>query len=159
MYRRYVKEKSWEVAVNIKRERIKLLLGNSGLLLVTQTIMVVLLKLLISSGRLDNQIYFFGYLPVVINAIAVYMRSRYSVIRISKTDDVMDYMIDFMNSEYLTRLDNQDEYTLKTKYSVSRVKLQIYENETYYELNCPRFLKKAIKNYGIHDFFFTQHDS
>jgi len=111
--------------------------------------------LLISSGRLDNQIYFFGYLPVVINAISVYMRSRYSVIRISKTDDVMDYMVDFMNSEYLTRLDNQDEYTLKTKYSVSRVKLQIYENEIYYELNCPRFLKKVIKNYGIHDFSFT----
>ena len=141
--------------MNIKRERIKLLLWNSGLLLITQTIMVVLLKMLISSGRLNNQIYFFGYFPVVINAIAVYMRSRYRVIRISKTDDVMEHMADFMNSEYLTRCDSQDEYTLKTKYSVSRVKVQICENDTYYELNCPRFLKKVIKNYGIHDFSFT----
>lgn len=63
--------------MNINNERIRLTIYNCRFILITQTILVFLLKSLISSGRLDMQIYFFGYFPVVLKAIVSYRRSRY----------------------------------------------------------------------------------
>lgn len=84
----------------------------------------------------------------------VYKRSKYRKIRITKSDEYLEKMNDFLNSDYLTSLENQDEYNLKTTYSVSKVKIRMVEGENYYEIECPKYLNKVIKNYGIRDFSF-----
>lgn len=85
------------------------------------------MKSLISSGRLDTQIYFFGYFPVVFYALVLFVNSKYRVLQISKTESNVLGMDEFLNSEYLTQLNNYDEFILKTSYSTAKVKLIIKE--------------------------------
>lgn len=141
--------------MNIMKERKRLVLYNSGLLLITQGIMMLLLRKIVFSRYMDKRVFIFIFLPVVANAIGVYGRSRYVHYKIYKTERNIAKMSEFFKSEYLERSDKSDGFTLKTSYSMVKINLDIHGHEDYYDLFAPKLIRCIFKDYGVHDATFT----
>jgi hypothetical protein len=140
--------------MNIEKERMRLLMYNSGVLLICQTILLLLAMDFFAPNKLPEQLYLFFLGPVVANAISVFIRSKYILIKIPKSDRNIGKMKDFFESEYLRSPENGPAYSLKTKYSISRVKLSIDEDQEHYLILGPKFLSKIVKNYGVKDYSY-----
>lgn len=147
-----------EVDVNITKERRRLILYNSRPILITTGIMMLLTRKIIFSRYMDKRVFIIITLPVIFNIIGNYISSKYVHYRINKTERNIIMMEEFFKSEYLVQIDNSDEFTLKTCYSAVKINLNIHEHEEYYELFAPKLLSRIIKNYGVRDATFTQHD-
>lgn len=132
--------------MNIKKERLKLTIYSSGFLLITQTIIVIIAKYFISSENLDIPIYFFGYFPVVVNALVTYKRSKYNIYIIDKNGPNLNEIKNFLSNKNLIQLGDSEEYYFNQDLSFIKTRFKLKEYDKYYEINCPKYLKKIIKS-------------